>query len=670
VSTPRGRGIARSAVDGRLRTVIENVTPQVDAGRFAVKRTVGDAVHVETDAFTDGHDAVRCLLRYRHEEQGDWSEVEMQALGNDRWAGSFTVSELGRYRYTVVAWTDRYLTWRRELERRDDPADILVALKIGAELLASAAGRASGEHRSILDSAASELAEASDPLIGQQRALEEELHRIALRYPDRGFETHYDRELTVVVDPVHARFSSWYELFPRSTSRDPERHGTFADCEAQLPYIARLGFDVLYLPPIHPIGRMRRKGPNNALEAGPDDLGSPWAIGASEGGHCAIHPALGTFADFERLVARATEHGIRIALDIAFQCAPDHPYVAEHPEWFRVRPDGTVQYAENPPKKYQDIFPFDFESPQWAELHAELTRIVEFWVRKGVRVFRVDNPHTKPFGLWETLIATVKSAQPDVIFLSEAFTRPKVMHRLAKIGFSQSYTYFTWRNTRSELENYFTELCQGPGREYFRPNVWPNTPDILPEYLQVGGRAAFMTRIVLAATLSASYGIYGPAFELGEHRPRAPGSEEYLDSEKYQRRLWDLEREDSLASFITRLNRIRREQPALQQDWELEFLALDNPQMLAYMKTAGTDAVVVVVNLDPHNLHSGWLEMPLERLGLQANSSYRMQDLLGGGNYLWQGARNFVALDPQGVVAHVFVVRRQLRTEREFDYFM
>ena len=658
-------------VDGRTRAVIESVQPQVDAGRFAIKRAIGDTVRVEADAFTDGHDAVRCLLLYRHVNEPQWTEVEMQPLVNDRWTASFTVTTIGRYRYTVVAWTDRFLTWRREFERRVEPADVLVALKVGAGLLRDAAERAAGRDRSLLRDAAARLDDASDADSGRALGLDDEVTRAALRYPDRRFESRFERELEAVVDPVLARFGAWYELFPRSTARKPGRHGTLSDCEALLPYVSRLGFDVLYLPPIHPIGRVRRKGPNNALEARPDDPGSPWAIGASEGGHCHVHPALGTLEDFGRFLARAREHRLEIALDIAFQCAPDHPYVAENPEWFRFRPDGTVQYAENPPKKYQDIYPFDFETEDWAALHAELVRIVEFWVGQGVRIFRVDNPHTKPFTLWERLIATVKAGHPEVIFLSEAFTRPKVMHRLAKIGFTQSYTYFTWRNTRAQLEEYFTELCLGPGREYFRPNVWPNTPDILPEYLQLGGRAAFMTRAVLAATLSASYGIYGPAFELLEHRPRESGSEEYLDSEKYQVRHWDLDREDSLASFIGRLNRIRREQPALQHDWGLRFLAVDNEQMLAFAKTHGThDAIVVVVNLDPHNAHSGWLELPLEQLGLVHDAPYRMHDLLGGSSYLWQGARNFVRLDPQGTVAHIFVVRRHVRTEKEFDYFM
>jgi starch synthase (maltosyl-transferring) len=663
---------AFSADDGRKRAVIENVTPQVDCGRFPVKRVINDRVSVEADVFTDGHDAVRCAVRYRHESDAEWHEMEMSPLVNDRWCGAFITRELGRYRYSVIAWTDRLLTWRRDLVRRQDPQDVLIALRVGAQLLDAAAHRASGDDTAMLTRAARLLQDADDPVVGRTLALDETLSSVADRYPDRSFATRFDRELEVIVDPPLARFSAWYEFFPRSAARAPGRHGTFKDCEAMLPYVADLGFDIVYFPPIHPVGRTRRKGANNALAAGPNDVGSPWAIGAHEGGHKSIHPDLGTLEDFKRLVARANDLGIEVALDIAFQCAPDHPYVAQHPEWFRWRPDNTVQYAENPPKKYQDIYPFDFETDAWRPLQDELTSIVLYWLQHGVKVFRVDNPHTKPYPLWERLIATVKQQEPRAIFLAEAFTRPKVMHRLAKLGFSQSYTYFTWRNTKRELQQYFTELTCDASREYFRPNVWPNTPDILPEYLQYGGRAAFMTRLLLAATLSTNYGIYGPAFELMEHEAREPGSEEYRDSEKYQLRHWDLERPDSLRHFIKRVNQLRRELAALQTDWSVKFLPIDNEQLLAYARTAPelTDIVVVVANLDPHNVHTGWLELPLADFGLSPEHPYRMQDLLGGGSYLWQGSRNFVRLDPNGAVGHVFKVAKRVRTEREFDYFL
>jgi starch synthase (maltosyl-transferring) len=433
-----------------------------------------------------------------------------------------------------------------------------------------------------------------------------------------------------------------------------------------------MGFDVLYLPPIHPIGHTQRKGPNNTPGAGEEGPGSPWAIGAEEGGHEAIHPELGTVEDFVELVRRARERGIEVAIDLAFQCSPDHPWVAEHPQWFRQRPDGTVQFAENPPKRYEDIFPLDFETDDWKALWAELERIVLLWIERGVRVFRVDNPHTKPIRLWEWLISRVKERHPEVLFLAEAFTRPKVMARLAKVGFSQSYTYFTWRNTKRELEQYLTELTRTELRDHFRPNFWPNTPDILPEVLQTGGRPAFVARLVLAATLSSNYGIYGPAFELLESRPREPFSEEYLDSEKYQIRRWDIDRPDSLRELIARVNRIRRGSPALQQTADLTFVPVDNEWLIAYVKTdrrAG-DTVLVVVNLDPHHRHAGWLHLDPAGVGAEADRMFQVHDLLSEARFLWSGSRSYVELDPQVMPAHLFKIRRRVRTEYDFDYFM
>jgi starch synthase (maltosyl-transferring) len=434
--------------------------------------------------------------------------------------------------------------------------------------------------------------------------------------------------------------------------------------------VAELGFDVLYLPPIHPIGRVRRKGKNNTLAADASDVGSPWAIGSEEGGHKSVHPDLGTLDDFRHLVAAARELDIDIALDIAFQCAPDHPYVKEHPEWFTWRPDGTVQYAENPPKKYQDIYPFNFESDDWQALWEELKSVFEFWIEQGVTVFRVDNPHTKPFPFWEWVIEELKATHPELIFLAEAFTRPKIMHRLAKLGYTQSYTYFAWRNTKQELMEYFTELAHGPGSEYFRPNVWPNTPDILTEYLQHGGRPAFAARLLLAATLGASYGIYGPAFELSEHLPREPGSEEYLDSEKYQIRAWDLERPDSLRYLIARVNTIRRANRALHDDSTLSWVTTDNEELIAYLKATPdlSNMLLIVVNLDPHHAQSGWLDIDLESLELDIATPYQVHDLLTDGRYLWHGRRNYVELAPG--MGHVFAVRRRVRSERDFDYFV
>jgi starch synthase (maltosyl-transferring) len=503
-------------------------------------------------------------------------------------------------------------------------------------------------------------------------ALDEDVARIMAGLPDTGLVTMYDKELAVIVEREKARFSTWYEMFPRSCASEPGRHGTFKDCESRLPYVTTMGFDVLYLPPIHPIGRTHRKGKDNAPIADPDDPGSPWGIGSDEGGHKAVHPQLGTLEDFRRLVARAREHGIDIALDIAFQCSPDHPYVKDRPDWFRWRPDGTVQYAENPPKKYQDIYPLNFETPRWQELWEELKDVVMFWIDQGVRIFRVDNPHTKPFRFWEWLIGEVRGAHPDVIFLSEAFTRPKVMYHLAKLGFTQSYTYFAWRNTKSELTQYFTELTQTDVRECFRANLWPNTPDILTEYLQSGGRPAFAVRLVLAATLGASYGIYGPAFELCENRAAEPSSEEYLHSEKYGIRHWNIDRPDSLRELIARVNRIRGENRALQSDWSLRFHPVDNDQLICYSKQTEdlANVIIVVVNLSPHYTLSGWVELDLEPLGIDATEPYQVHDLLTDARYLWSGPRNYVELNPRTVPAHVFRVRRRIRTERDFDYYM
>ncbi|MFP5461115.1 MAG: alpha-1,4-glucan--maltose-1-phosphate maltosyltransferase [Gammaproteobacteria bacterium] len=664
------------AADGRVRAVIENITPAVDGGRFAVKRVLGDRVAVEADCFADGHDVLAVRLRWRPADQLQWQELPMVPIGNDRWRGVFEPDAIGRWVYGVAAWVDRFLTWRHDLERRVDGADIRLAARLGAELISQAAARAPAGDAARLSEWAARLDAAARGSVDAQAlkamALDADLARLASLYPDRSREAVHPVELPLVVDPVRARFSSWYEFFPRSASPEPGRHGSFDDCQAWLPYVAEMGFDVLYLPPIHPVGRANRKGRNNTLLAGADDVGSPWAIGAAEGGHDAVHPDLGTVADFEAFVAAAAKLGIEVAIDLALQCAPDHPWVSEHPEWFTTLPDGSIRYAENPPKKYQDIYPFDFESDDWQALWRELASVFEFWIAHGVTIFRVDNPHTKALPFWEWAITALKREHPEALFLSEAFTRPKVMHRLAKLGFSQSYTYFAWRNTKRELTDYFTELALGPGREYFRPNAWPNTPDILTEALQFGGRPVFMSRLVLAATLSASYGIYGPAYEHLEATPRAPGAEEYLNSEKYEIKDWDLRRPDSLAPFIARVNRIRRDNPALQSNESLRFLPVDNEQLIAYAKTTpGLDnAIVCVVNLDPHHAQSGWLTLDAAALGIDPSAPFQMHDLLTEAHYLWHGERNFVQLDPQRSPAHIFRVRRKLRTEQDFDYFL
>ncbi|MDP9012713.1 MAG: alpha-1,4-glucan--maltose-1-phosphate maltosyltransferase [Pseudomonadota bacterium] len=674
---PHPSAAAAIEEEGRVRAVIDAVLPLVDGGRFPVKRIAGEPVDVEAHCFTDGHDKLRAILQWQVVGDGESYEIEMTAQVNDVWTAAFVPPIAGRYRYTVTAWVDHFESWRAELERRTDPNDIRVALAVGAALVEETAKRAGSEDGTalskwakLLRDTADEPSHRSDASAMKALALDPARADVVARYADRRFATSSSLEL--IADRKRAQFGAWYELFPRSAAPDPNRYGTFRDVEARLPYVARMGFDVLYLPPVHPIGRINRKGANNALTAGPDDVGSPWAIGSTEGGHKDILPQLGTPDDFRSLVRSARDFGIEIALDIAFQCAPDHPYVRAHPQWFKHRPDGSVQYAENPPKKYQDIYPFDFESDDWRGLWNELKSIMDHWIEQGVRIFRVDNPHTKAFAFWEWAIGEIKRTEPDVIFLAEAFTRPKVMHRLAKLGFTQSYTYFTWRTSKQELVDYFTELSHGPGRDYFRPNVWPNTPDILHESLQSGRRSVFAARFVLAATLSANYGIYGPAYELMESTAREPGSEEYRDSEKYQLRHWPIERPDSLWPLIARMNRIRRDNPALQSDGSLTFVPVDNDQLIAYLKQdAGSKNVLLtVVNLDPYNPQSGWVELDIGALGIESGQPYQMHDLLSEQRFEWSGRRNYVMLDPQRMPAHVFRLRRHVRSEQDFDYFL
>ncbi len=645
------------ALEGRRRAVIENITPSVDGGRYAAKRCIGDTVTVEADVFVDGHEELRCVLLHRRRGEARWNESEMTFLVNDHWRGTFTVTALGAYEFTVTAWPDAFLTWRHDLARWTAVEDVAVALQVGIALLRDIVQRAQGSDAKQLRKWIARLGADADPMVLRNEALDDAVMMLVERYADRRHATIHDPPLPLWVDPVQARFSAWYELFPRSAASGG-RHGTFADCEARLPEIAQMGFDVLYFPPIHPIGRTKRKGRNNALVAGPTDPGSPWAIGAREGGHKSIHPELGSAQDFRRLVSAARERGIEIALDIAYQCSPDHPYVTEHPQWFKHRPDGSIQYAENPPKKYQDIYPFDFDTEDWRALWEELKSIVDHWIGEGVRVFRVDNPHTKPFEMWHWLIAEVKRVHPDVIFLSEAFTRPRPMHRLAKVGFTQSYTYFAWRNTKQELVDYFTELTQSPSREYFRPNVWPNTPDILTAYLQTGQRAAFIARLVLAGTLSTNYGIYGPAFELMEHAPREAGSEEYLYSEKYEIRDWTRERRDSLRPLLARINAIRRGNKALQQDRELRFHATDNAELICYSKATpdGANVVLVVVNLDPYYKQAGFVDLAVAELGVDPTQPFEVEDLLTSARYTWRTGRNYVELRPNEMPAHIFRV--------------
>ncbi|HUQ50168.1 MAG TPA: alpha-1,4-glucan--maltose-1-phosphate maltosyltransferase [Terriglobales bacterium] len=650
---------ARLPLTSPPRVVVENVLPQLNGGRFAVKRVTGEKVEVTADIFSDGHDRLAAILRYRQEDESSWREVRMRPIENDRWAGSFTPQKIGVALYNVEAWIDQFQTWRDGFRKKIDAGvDISVEVLIGAELISAAAKRAREKDREQLQRWEKELKNPAATLDFKSRlGLDEELLQLMDRYPDKSYAAIGDYDLRVVVDPPLAGFSAWYEFFPRSAPRKGE-HGTLRDAADHLPYVAEMGFNVVYLPPIHPIGNAHRKGKNNNPQSESGAVGSPWAIGSEAGGHTAIHPELGTLGDFDEFVTRARELHLEMALDIAFQVSPDHPYVREHPEWFRWRPDKTVQYAENPPKKYQDIYPFEFENADWQNLWLELKNVFLFWCEHGVRVFRVDNPHTKPFAFWEWLIAEVKREFPETVFLSEAFTRPKIMYRLAKLGFTQSYTYFAWRNTKAELTEYLQELTQTEVKEFFRPNLWPNTPDILTEKLQNGGRAAFISRLVLAATLSSNYGIYGPAFELMESVAVSEGKEEYLDSEKYEIKKWELDRPDSLSPIITRVNAARRKNAALQSNHSVNFLEIDNDALLAHCKSTPdfANVIVTVVNLDPKWRQSGWLRLPLEELHIDPARPFMVHDLLTGSQYQWFGPLNYVELDPNKINAHIFRV--------------
>jgi starch synthase (maltosyl-transferring) len=641
--------------------VIESVLPEIDGGRFPITRTPGEVVTVSADIFADGHDVIDAALQYRKDGDADWQFEPMRSVMNDRWQAQFRAGSVGTYFYTLRGWVDRFKTWARDLGKKADAGqDLSLDLMTGAQFLTAAAKRASPADAQILHALKARLKKiaGTDAAAAVAFSEDEELIALMSRYRERTGDTVYDKELVVRVDRARARFSAWYEMFPRSCTTSAERPGTLRDCAEYLEYVADMGFDILYLPPIHPIGITERKGRNNSTTPTASDPGSPWAIGSKEGGHKAIHPQLGTLADLGALREKAEGHGIELALDIAFQCSPDHPYVKEHREWFRSRADGSVQYAENPPKKYQDIYPLDFETANYAALVEELKSVILFWISQGIKIFRVDNPHTKPFAFWEWLIQETQREYPDTIFLAEAFTRPKVMYRLAKLGFTQSYTYFAWKNTKAELTEYFTEITQPPVSDFFRPNLWPNTPDILNEYLQKGGRPAFIARFVLAATLGANYGIYGPAFELVENVPVREGSEEYLDSEKYQVRVWNRSDPKSLKGLIRRVNSIRRDHVALQHNYGLKFHPTDNPLLIAYSKTSEDrgDKIMVVVNLDPVNRQMGWVDVVLKEFRLADAEPYEMNDLLTDKKYIWQGSRNYVELNPTVLPAHIFRV--------------
>jgi starch synthase (maltosyl-transferring) len=653
------------------RVVIEQVQPSVDGGRFPVKRTQGEWVSVSADIYTDGHDTLAAGLKVRGPgPDSQWTEIPMRALPNDAWMAEFQVADVGIYEFTIEAWIDRFTSWRKELEKKvQAKQDVTSELLEGAALITAAADGAKPQDANLLNTQASLLKKgAAGPRIAT--ALDSQLAEVMARWPDRSASARLEKPFQVLVERERARYGAWYEMFPRSTGKDPARSASFKDAEKRLRDIADMGFDVLYLPPIHPIGKSFRKGPNNAETVGPQDPGSPWAIGSPEGGHTAVHPELGTLADFDHFVAAAKKLHLEVALDIAFQCSPDHPYVREHPEWFRHRPDGTIKYAENPPKKYQDIYPLDFDGPHAQALWDELRDVVLFWADRGIAIFRVDNPHTKPFRFWEWLIAEVRLTHPEAIFLAEAFTRPKVMAYLAKCGFSQSYSYFTWRTAKSELVSYFTELTQTPVREFMRVNLFANTPDIFHEFLQTGGRAAYQIRLFLAATLGATYGIYGPVFELCESRG-VPGTEDYLDSEKYQVRVWDFDKPGHIKEWIKLVNTIRRANPALQADHRLRFLETTSDQIIAYVKTTRdlSNIILTVINLDPQRAQEAHVRLPLELFDLSPEVSYQMHDLLSDARFTWRGESNYVRLDPAVCPAHIFRLRRKMKTERDFDYF-
>jgi len=640
------------------RLVIENVSPTVDGGRHAVKRVVGDVVDVGADIYKDGHDLIAARVAVLPPEERQWSYARMRYDDpEDRWSGSFPVDRIGRWTFTVEAWTDAFATWRSELTKKVAAGyDVSSELLEGAAILAAAARRARGKERSKLTSAAARLRDRAVPVVDRADAgLAPELADLVDEIGEKRV-TRHDREFTIVVDRPAARFAAWYEMFPRSQGTVPGRHGTFADAERRLGDLAALGFDVVYLPPIHPIGHTHRKGPNNSLESDPDDVGSPWAIGDETGGHTAVNPGLGTIDDFDRFVRAANALGMEIALDYALQCSPDHPWLREHPDWFLVRPDGTIKYAENPPKKYEDIVPLNFWCDDREALWAACRDVILFWIDHGVKTFRVDNPHTKPFAFWEWMIDDLKRAHPDVVFLSEAFTRPKRMKGLAKLGFTQSYTYFTWRNTPSEIREYLTELSRPDMVEYFRGNLFVNTPDILHEYLQKGGRPAFVVRLLLAATLSPLYGMYS-GFELCEATPLRPGSEEYLNSEKFEVRVRDWHAPGNLRAEIAKLNRIRRDNPALQLYGNLTFHPSENEQILFYRRSAPGNELLIAVNVDPHHGQETMVHVPLDALRIGHDETYVVEDLLTGARYPWRGSRNFVRLDPAiGQGGHVLRV--------------
>lgn len=652
------------------RVVLAWVKPQVDGGRWPSKRSVGEEVTVWAGLIVDGHDKIGAELFYRHEDDEEETIRRMSLRYNDEYYANFDVDRLGRYAYRVRAWVDQFATWQDQFKRRveggDSRYEIESELQDGATILRKAAAEAKNADARELEQYAKAFEEGD-----VDAALNRQVLELAQANDPREGAVVSDT-YDIQADPELARFSAWYEFFPRSAGPqvegEPPRHATLDTAADILPRIKEMGFDIVYLPPVHPIGRTNRKGEDNAPKAKPEDPGSPWAIGSEDGGHKSVHPALGGIDAFDRFVERAESLGLKVALDIAFQTSPDHPYVKEHPEWFRQRPDGSIRYAENPPKKYQDVYPINFESADWKNLWSEMKSVFEFWIEHGVKIFRVDNPHTKPFAFWEWCIGELREEHPDTIYLAEAFSRPKIMYQLAKLGYNNSYTYFTWRNTKEELIEYCRELYDTEIGDFFRPNFWPNTPDILHDYLVHGGRPAHIVRFVLAATLSSAYGIYGPPYEHVDNRQH-PDREEYASNEKYEVRAWNWNDPDSLQPLIKRVNRIRHDNPALHHMRNIRFHETDSTHLITYSKQKDENLILVVANLDPYHEHEGWVRLNLEELGIPEDRPYQLHDLLGGEHYYWSGDENYVKLSPHVAPAHIFRVQFRVRTERDFDYF-
>lgn len=641
-------------INGQQRVIIEGVTPEIDAGRFYIKNVIGEVVTVEADIFADGHDVLRGRVLYRHEDELAWQFTEMHFINNDRWTAQFKTLKTGFYHYTVTGWIDHALTWHHGfIKKYEDNQNMAVELLIGADLLEAMLPKASKADSAAIKKLVKLFRDEKKYTEAVQQALASQILGYIDQHPNLDNASTYNRELKVYTERVKAGFSSWYSFFPRSAARVEGQHGTFKDCEALLPRIAEMGFDVLYFPPIHPIGFNFRKGKNNTVNALPGDDGVPYAIGSEAGGHKDVLADLGTLEDFKELIKKSAEHGLEVAMDFAIQCSPDHPYVNDHPKWFTWRPDGTVQYAENPPKKYQDILPINFENDDWQNLWEELKSILDYWCEQGVRIFRVDNPHTKSFHFWEWCIAEVQKKYPGTIFLSEAFTKPKVMKQLAKLGYTQSYTYYVWRTSKHELIEYMTELTKSEMKDYFRPNFWPNTHDINPYMLQGGNEAAFIFRYFMAATLSSNYGIFGPSYELMYHEPY-PGKEEYLNSEKYEVRYWDWEKRNKLTDVITRVNAARKVNSALQSTNNITFCDIANDNIIAYYKKTGENHILCVVNIDPNNRQGGFIKVPIYDLGISDGTPFSVFDILTGTTYHWSSEWNYVELDPSNMPMHLF----------------